>query len=748
MHVATARDATGRSTLATLRGDLLGGVTTAAVMVAVEGSYGLVALAPLGPVVAPLAFLWGIYSTALANLVPALFGARGPMLSGPTAAMALLVPPLLLTMLADARFASPDGRPDVALLLAFVAAGIVLAGALQLALGAFRVGGIVRYVPYPVLAGVMNGVAVLMVLAMLPHVLGVGELARWRDAQPLTLGVALLTMWIASRPPSWTRLLPSHLTALFAGTATYHALRLAFADAALGPTLGVASFGWPGLDVLAPLARAVNAGLLRDMLLPLLHFAAAVALLSTLQSLLAASVIDSLTHRRSDAEHLLVTQGAANLASGVVGALPSAASVSLSRVNLHAGATSRVSRVAFAAALVLALVFGAELLRLLPMAAIAGVFIVVAFSLVDGWSRRATRTLLAQAARLQRPSRSLAQSYAVMLLVAGASVFASLPHGVAFGTLLAMLIFIRGNSRDPIRSVVHGDSRRSRKIRAPASAELLVAHGRRIALIELDGPLFFGTADAAAREIDAQANQADQIIIDFRRVGEVDASGARVLVQAAHAVRRRGKHLLLASLVPHDARMQVVRALDLDGTLSEADVFADADTALERAEDRLLETLAPEPQQAIELPLHETMLGRGLDVEEVAFLSALLQPRRIGRGEHVFHRGDAGDALFVSVRGQIGIWLPGDATEPARRLVSFAPGVVFGEMGMLQRQPRSTDAIAEDEAIVFVLSRADFERLAAERPALLGKLLLNLSGHLSTRVRALTDELQAALAVR
>jgi MFS superfamily sulfate permease-like transporter len=92
---------------------------------------------------------------------------------------------------------------------------------------------------------------------------------------------------------------------------------------------------------------------------------------------------------------------------------------------------------------------------------------------------------------------SLAQSYAVMLLVAGVTVFVSLALAIAIGTLVAMILFIRSNCKQPIRHVVHADRRTSRKVRPAAEAELLRAHGSRIALVELDGALFFGTAEAA-----------------------------------------------------------------------------------------------------------------------------------------------------------------------------------------------------------------------------------------------------------
>jgi CRP-like cAMP-binding protein len=118
----------------------------------------------------------------------------------------------------------------------------------------------------------------------------------------------------------------------------------------------------------------------------------------------------------------------------------------------------------------------------------------------------------------------------------------------------------------------------------------------------------------------------------------------------------------------------------------------------------------------------------------------------------VFRRGEPGDAMYVSLHGQIGIWLPPSAQDgPAargRRMVSYAPGVAFGEMGLLQGRPRSADAIAEDDAIVLELPRAAYEKIVAEHPALLSKMLLNLGLLLASRVRALTDELEAMQGTR
>jgi SulP family sulfate permease len=733
----------------TARGDLVGGFTAALVLPAIEGSYGMLAFAPLGPEHAPLGFLLGAFAAAIASLVSLVAGGRGPLLCGSSAALALLVASLIGWLLADPYFVGANGQPYLPRVLAFVALGVLLAGLMQIVLGRLKLGGLVRYIPYPVHAGYMNGVAVLMLAAIAPFVLGLpagAGIDGWRDLRPLAPLVALTALWIAVRPPRWTRAVPPYLLALGAATGLHHLLAATPAAAALGPLFEPPTFEWPDITVLAPLAEAARADALLPALGPLLLFAAAVAMMSSLQTALAGSTIGEMTRKRRDGEREIYAQGVANAAAGLVGALPGAASTTRSKLNIDAGGASGMSRLVFGIALMLALAVGLRFMNQLPTAAIAGVFAAVAFSLVDDWTRRATRVLWQQAPKRRLPLL-LAQSYAVMLLVAAVTVVLSLALAIAIGTLVAMVLFIRSNLKHPVRRVAHADHRTSRKVRPAAAAELLRAHGSRIALIELDGALFFGTAETADREIERLARGADFIVIDMHRVTDVDASGARVLLQAADLVQRAGRQLLLAGLAPRDARARIIRDMDVHGRLTDAAFFADADRALEHAEDRLLASLAPAAADPAPLPLAETLLGARLAPDELLRLATLVVERRIARGEAVFRTGDPGDALYALLQGQVGIWLPGSADDAdgarSRRMVSYAPGVTFGEIGLLQNRPRSADAIAESDAVVLELPRAAYERLATEEPALLSKILLNLGALLASRVRALTDELRA-----
>ena len=240
------------------RGDIAGGVTAALVLPAIEGSYGLLAFAGLGPDKAAIGFLLGACTAAIACIVTMVAGGRGPMLSGSSAALALLLASLIGWLKADPRFLGADGLPFLPLLLAFTALGVVLAGVMQVMLAKLKLGGLVRYVPYPVHAGYMNGVAVVTVAGMLPHLLGLplGATAMdWREMNPLAPVVALVALRLALNAPGWTRRIPPYLTGLLVATAA-PLLSFITAAGALGPLFEAPRFegrasghGTPGRSV-------------------------------------------------------------------------------------------------------------------------------------------------------------------------------------------------------------------------------------------------------------------------------------------------------------------------------------------------------------------------------------------------------------------------------------------------------------------------------------------------------------------
>jgi SulP family sulfate permease len=173
-------------------------------------------------------------------------------------------------------------------------------------------------------------------------------------------------------------------------------------------------------------------------------------------------------------------------------------------------------------------------------------------------------------------------------------------------------------------------------------------------------------------------------------------------------------------------------------------VFArDVDQALEAAEDRLLadiSLLSTDAHEAIELG--QTLLAQGLDQAELKLLRAELHTEHIATGALLFRQGDAADGFYLTVQGDVGIRLPGSQ----RRLVSFAPGTMVGEMAALARGQRSADAVAETPLTVLRLPADTLDRLRREQPVLASKLLNNIALHLAGRLRELTQDLSSWVA--
>jgi SulP family sulfate permease len=724
-------------------GDLVGGATAAMVLLPIYGSLGVLALAPLGPGYVSLGFMLGVLAAALGNVTTVLAGDRGTAICAPVSATALLVPGLLLTLMSRPGFQRSDGTPDAALLLLALAAALSLAGALQWALGRFRLSAAIRYVPYPVHAGFMLGVAVLMVAAMWPHALGLvaGQPLVPHLAMLGPISVALLCAWLVTWPPRWLGPVPGVLAALLAGSALHHATVQWLGPAWGGATLGPLSLQWPAAAWLPRLADAGVPALLQSVAGPVLLWAGVVAVTATLQTLMAHAALDMATGRRGDSEALARGHGVANAVGGLLGLLSVSTAASYTSLSQRAGAAGSASRLAHAGALVLGLSAGAGLLAHLPMPVIAGIFFALAWSLVDRWSRQTLADAGRALRRWRSPSVAQRGPLGVMLLVAGVSVQVSLVVGITFGCLLAVLQFVRSHIRPPVRRIVGADRQPSHRVRPAAAADWLRTQGHRIVLVTLDGPLFFGTADAAARAIEQQAALADEVVLDFRRVPELDASGARVLLQAAAELRARGRRLLLAGLSADDPRARHLMAMDPAGLLVPGSFQPDADRAIEQAEDRLLASAGLLLHDAEPLLLAQTALGAGLDDAARGRLAAVLGSRHVSAGEGVFRRGDPGDALFLLRSGQVAITLP--AARGGRRLVSYAPGVVFGEIGLLRGTPRSADAVAETDAELWVLDRAAHDRLLIEDPVLMGQLLRQLALQLSDRLAALTLTLEA-----
>ncbi len=725
--------------------ELQAGISGMLISLAPALTMGLLAFAALGPHAATLGIPASLVSSAVGGAVFAWL-ARGPMAAaGPSAAPALVLGALVAQVASDPAF-SVEQPAAVALLLALLALATVSMGLVQIGLAASGLVRFAKFVPQPVLAGFMNGVALLALLALLPLLFGwpVGALqvAGWSampSIQPATLTVGLFTLVLILVLPRFSSRLPAVPLGLLAGSAAYAVLHAVAPQAPLGPLTGALPAAWPHLDTLRPFFQGVADPLLQRHLGAALIAGVVMALIGTLELVLSTLAMDQACHTRTDPRREVWAIGAANVASGIVGGLPLLLLRPRALHMLDLGGRTRAGLLICCALFALLGLVAAPLLSLLPQVVLGGVMFTVYLMLVDRWSLQ----LAAQWWRGRREA-DVALALLVVGLVCAITVVLGFPTAVAAGAVLSMMLFIRSMNRSLVRSRFTGDALPSRRIYAAADEARLQALRARITVLELEGALFFGSADRVAEVADGLDASCDTLVLDFRRVSLIDASGAVVLQQLSRRLDERGKALLLAG-VGCDNRHGRVLAQFVGDTVAANQGMPDLDQAMERVELRLLLRAGFDPLREI-VPVEQVGLMEGLDPHQRSRLAACLQSRRLAAGETLFRQGDPGDRLYVITSGSINVLSPADPGRMAlrQRYVSLSPGMMLGETAMLDGGGRSGEAVANGETEVHALDDLTLRRLRAEDPLLYAQVYRNVAIHLSQRLRAATWAWQAS----
>jgi anti-anti-sigma regulatory factor len=316
---------------------------------------------------------------------------------------------------------------------------------------------------------------------------------------------------------------------------------------------------------------------------------------------------------------------------------------------------------------------------------------------------------------------------------------------VAAGVVIAVLSFMVNMSHSVVRRVIAGDSMRSRRSRNAQQMAVLSLLGSRIAVIELEGVIFFGTADDLLMRVDQCLREgATHVIVDLGRVNDIDTTGAQMLIQVHERVRARGGMLVVSSAAPGQPQRDFLDDVGVVAHLGEAAFTSDTDHALEIAEDALLGAEGEEITATTEIPLARLALFASLAPEERAIVAPLLARQVFAAGEFVFREGDPGSDLYVIAQGTASVRRADGAR--STRLVTFDEGTVFGEMALLDARPRSASVQADMPLVCYVMRRAAFDEIVARHHGIALKLLASLAQELGHRLRFtndIVDHLQA-----
>jgi SulP family sulfate permease len=724
--------------LENLAGDFWGGLAAMLVALPSAIAFGVTIYASLGGSYAAYGALAGILGATALGLVASLAGGTNRLITAPCAPAAAVLSAFAIQQV-------QLGTPDEAVLVLLVVLGLT-AGVLQLIFGIVGLGRLIKYMPYPVVSGYLSGVGLIIIGGQIPKFLGAPTGTSFWQAvtlpdvwlwQGLVVGAVTMTVMLAA--PRFTKAVPAAILALLAGILTYFGLALAddslfsltHNPLVVGP-LGGGGGGfldafqsrWQGMGQLD--VHQVGA-----LLVPALTL----AVLLSIDTLKTCVVLDALTHSRHDSNRELIGQGLGNITSGLVGGMAGAGAMGPTLVNMSSGAVSRLSGFLEGVLALAAFLLLGNFIAWVPVASLAAILIVIGVRMID----RHSFTFL--------KSRSTIFDFVVIVAVVVVAETVSLIAASGTGIVLAVILFIREQIGGRIvRHKAYGNQTFSKRIRVHAEMEILEARGDRAVIFELQGSLFFGTADQLYSALEPDLKTRDYVILDMRRVQTVDITVVHMLDQVKDMLAERGGFLLLSQIprnLPSGRDME--RYFDQLGLVrpeSPVRVFAEQDDALEWVEDRVIAAAALDRREETALGLGDIELFAGRKAETLAALEQCMEQRTVAAGARIFGRGDTGDEIFLIRRGAVRIVLPISETQ-GHHLGTFGRGAFFGEMAFLDGETRSADAVAFTDTELYVLSRQAFDKFAEEHKKVALKLMEGIASVLATRLRYTNAEMRA-----
>ncbi len=470
----------------TIKTEVLAGLTVSLALVPEAVAFSLIAN------VSPLI---GLYTAFIIGLVTALMGGRPGMISGATGAIAVVIVSLVATHGVEYLFAT-----------------VVLMGLIQLAVGALKLGKLIRLVPHPVVFGFVNGLAILIFMAQFNEFkTSSGE---WISGTSLyiMLSLVIATMAIIYFLPKITRAIPPSLAAITLISVVV--IGFGISTRTVGDIASI-SGGLPEFHLpVVPLTF--------ETLSIIFPYAFIMAMIGLIESLLTLTVVDEMTETRGKGNKECLAQGTANVVTGFFGGMGGCAMIGQSIINVSSGGRSRVSSSVAAIALLIFILFGASIIEQVPMAALVGLMFMVAIGTFEWASLKIFRKV---------PATDVVVMLMVMVVTV---VFHNLAVAVLIGVIISALAFAWENAKR-IRARKHVDEQ-----------------GRKH--YQIYGPLFFGSATAFQEKFDILSDP-DQIVIDFEESRVVDHSAIDALNKITARYANQGKTVQLINLTNDSKRL-------------------------------------------------------------------------------------------------------------------------------------------------------------------------------------------------
>ncbi len=684
-----------------------------------------------------------ISTAVVAGSLFSLFSAARPVVALPDDDTA----PVLALMVTLIIASSPEGTPpDVLFVTTFgaLAGAALLTGIVLTVLGYFRLGSLVRYLPYSVMGGYFAGAGWLMIQGALRMVCdlplaSVENFLALFDAEVLWrwLPAVISAVFIRWAIRNWHRALAMPASMLLL-TLTFYALTTL---AGLSPTQ-LMTEGWlvgPFPDTTPQLFNPVlfQGSPDLDWTLVVAHMSSVgtIIMLSAVSLMLTASGLSVIQRNNFDINRELMVAGFANTVSGIGGGLIALPSLSLTELAMKVGApNSRLVGLVVALFCALMLYFGMSLIAWFPKAIVAGLLIFLGISLLERWLIEARKKL----PRLE---------YLVVVVIVLAVAAVGFLEGVMVGLLGAIVLFVINYSRiNVVRYALTGKERGSNVERNSAQEIFLRDTGGQTLILKLEGYLFFGTAAALARRIEDRLTDTAQptlryAVLDFARVTEMDSSAALSFMKLAQEAAQFNFFLVLTGLTPKMQKRLMGSWFEEENT-SHIQILPDLDRGVEWCEERILK------EQTFSEEAHESILQQIFkhlsDYDSPAILEEYLEHRKVEPGDQLATQGEPSNEMFLLETCTASVYLDTNSGSK-HRIRRAGAGTVFGEVGFYLGTPRTATVIVDTGGDLFVLSQDANARLERDHPLIAAALHKFMIRIITRRLQLTTATLRAVL---
>ncbi|MDF1875686.1 SulP family inorganic anion transporter [Sulfurimonas sp. SAG-AH-194-I05] len=471
-----------------IKNDILSGLVVAVALVPEAIAFSVIA--GVSPIV-------GLYTAFILGLITALIGGKPGMISGATGSVAVVLVGLSLEVNGMLSAQGLDKEAIALGVLHYILLATVVAGLIQIAIGALKLGKFIRLVPTPAIHGFVNGLAI---------VIGTAQFTFFEGQGYMMYILVVLTMAIMFLLPKFTKAIPAGLVAIIAITLGVYltgtnTLLLSGLDDMSKYTGQMPTFEMP-MDLFS-----------FDAILLILPYAVIVAMVGVIESLLTLSVLDELSNTRGSANKECIALGTGNVTCGFFGGMAGCAMIGQSIINYTSGGIGRLSSFVAAVGLIILVVSMSGVLNAIPVAVLVGIMFMVSIGTFE-WS---------SFSRINKMPRTDAF---VMVAVTIITIFEDLAIAVIAGVIISALAFAWKHARIWSKSHVEEDGTK---------------------VYELDGPLFFGSATTFADNFDI-SNDPLKVVIDFKEARVMDASGVEAIDMITKKYEEAGKSLLLRHL--------------------------------------------------------------------------------------------------------------------------------------------------------------------------------------------------------